>query len=77
MLYRRKPRTRTTYVLLVVNIVLYTTSVLHWIATSTMILGHPEEPYSSMDKAQQLIIVSSPGINVRMPCSFPRCHSNL
>ncbi|ETW81412.1 hypothetical protein HETIRDRAFT_426842 [Heterobasidion irregulare TC 32-1] len=35
----RKIRTRTTYVLLAVNIVLYSISVLHWIVNSMVILG--------------------------------------
>ena len=61
----RKARTRTTYVLLAVNIVLYSISVLHWILNSVVVLG-----IVSMGRVATLILIEGlPVINVRVSCA--------
>ena len=61
----RKARTRTTYVLLAVNIVIYSISVLHWIFNSVVILG-----VVSMGRVATLILIEGlPVINVRVSCA--------
>ena len=66
MSYRfRRPRSRTTYVLLGVNIVLYAVAVHHWISSSVTILGDVAK-----GKAHRLIASLSPIINVRVSCSL-------
>ncbi|ETW81385.1 hypothetical protein HETIRDRAFT_417529 [Heterobasidion irregulare TC 32-1] len=53
MLYSfRRARTRTTFILLAVNIVLCAISVLHWIVNSVVILG-----VVSVGRAEVLVIV--------------------
>ena len=73
MSYRfRRARTRTTYALLAVNIILYAMSVIHWIANSVAILG-----VVSVGRAEDVIIEWFPTINVSISCSSPRHQINV